>query len=331
MNKKNKIIIWIISLLFLFWLVYFLYSFSSTSTNTKVKTIAADNLDQKTQSITKKEYLEKQWITDFSDDYKKFKEDYKKELSTAPSSTEVYVYLWLDERSKLNGQLTDQVVYQEVHTQVSYEKLKSVWSQISQEKLYSISNKLELTSLQLKRLESLQLKRYDLILVTYLKDYNTWERTVSSIIKWKDLYYHFEEMSISDVMKSLEWNNDFISLVWLFEKKYKKEKIKELVDQIAIKSRCNLRETNKTKKYIHEDYNLELFDQTSCDRVVVWYFQWVDKKIISRIYVDSFYSQDEKETYLKNYQTVQIETNWDETIWDKMYYEMNKKFPLIFF
>ena len=42
-------------------------------------------------------------------------------------------------------------------------------------------------------------------------------------------------------------------------------------------------------------------------------------------------TEKEKKIYLENYKTAWIETTWDNVIMTKLYYELNKKYPYVFF
>lgn len=319
-NKSTKILV--ISMLWLLFLLIVWVSLWDKYSKDTTNTTEVTNLDKKEEKITKEDYLKEKWVTDFREDFQEKKEEYYNEISKAPSKRETYLYLWHTE---------DSLLFQAIHSDVKYQELKKVFDKLSSDEIESYSNKLKLSPIQIKKLDLLELKVFDPFILEYQVDYINKDRKVVNFYKAKNYKYHFSEISKTELEKLLP-SQSYISLIWLFERKFLKDDLLKIVNNVATKERCSLWAENQTKKYIHESNYLELYDQQSCDKIVIWYFETLSwEKLLERVYIDSFYTWEEKQVYLENYKTAGIETTWDNIIMTKLYYELNKKYPYVFF
>lgn len=324
-NKLKKV--WVLRVLWVFLFIWFILfwlwnNYWNKIINKNVNPEEVVKIDIKWKKITKEEYLKWKGITDMTNDYQDKKKEYFTEISKKPSQLESYIFLWLEENI---------LKYQTVHSERKYTEMKEKFTVLNTDILDEISNKVSVPPSLLKKIELLWLSKFDPFILEYQVDYNTKDRKITDIYKAKDFKYHYEEISVDDLDKYL-LDNRYIWLVWFFEKKMKKDDLIELVKKIATKNRCNLSIENEVKRFVHESQYLELYKQKNCDKVVIWYFEKESgEKIVDRVYIDSFYTKEEKQIYLENYQTAGIETNSDDIIMTKLYYELNKKYPLIFF
>lgn len=319
-NKKSLFIIFSIFIV-IFLIFWYFYSKDKWMFSEPWLWKEVIDLDKKPEKITKKEYLETKWITDFKNDNQDKKEQYVSEISSLPNTREVFIYLWIS----INGEL----MYQEIHDDFKYNKYKN--STLTQDEIEQISNKLTLSPILLKKVELSNYKYLDPILVSSIYNYKTKEKKIVSIEKATSYKYNFLQIDTKE-LESLVTDSTYISLVWIFEKKVKKQELLDIIKKVATKDRCNLRDENKTKRYMYPDASLlEFFTQTDCNKIVIGYFQLESWKVIDRVFVDSFYTLEEKQIYLDNYATLDIETTGDDVILTKVYYDLNQKYPLIFF
>lgn len=311
--KKFKVFLPVI--IILFWIILFIINvtyFNENSSFWKEEPIWKLDNSKEAKVITKEDYLKEKNIQP-SIEFKSKVKEYNNLLDSNISIYKSVIFLWVED-----NKLYYQISYKDDLTELK-EELKTEY------KRKSLT--LDLTDLQEKILQS-KYKKFDFLLLWVD---NNW--TLKTIDKLKENGLVFSETSKENLFEKINKTNQKILVIsWLFTKKYETSKLEDFLNKLTLEKECSLNKINNYKKIILLDKTIKSYIQKSCDNIVYTEYNLENwNNIIDTIYLDHYYSDNDRKIVYDNYTVSEIETNSDSLILNTLYYELWKKYPLIFF